>query len=172
MSRSTGIAHDLRITHPYEIYGSVDFYVPLGKNGDCFDRYIMRMAEMYESLKIIYCIINDMPAGFVQTDDHKIISNSRDQMKSTMEVLIHHFVLATKGYDVTAAELYTSIEAPKGEFGVYLVSDDSNRPYRCKIKAPGFLHLQGLNFMAQNHLIADVVTIIGTQDIVFGEVDR
>jgi NADH:ubiquinone oxidoreductase subunit D len=172
MSRGSGICNDLRKNQPYEVYEDLDFISPVGHNGDCYDRYVLRIAEMHQSLNIIDEIINTMEPGPVKINDQKITINSRKQMKSSMETLIHHFKLFTEGYNVSANEQYTSIEAPKGEFGVYLVSDDSSRPYRCKIKAPGFLHLQGLNFMAQHHLIADVVAIIGTQDIVFGEVDR
>lgn len=172
MLRGTGINHDLRRDQPYEIYSKLDFEIAVGENGDSYDRYCIRIQEMRQSLQIIYQVINKMPSGPVKTNDQKIIGESRTIMKSSMEALIHHFKLYTEGFLVTSNELYTAIEAPKGEFGVYIVSNNTSRPYRCKIKAPGFLHLQSLNMMVKNHLIADVVTIIGTQDIVFGEVDR
>ena len=172
MVRGSGINHDLRKDQPYEIYEELDFQVPVGQNGDSFDRYQIRVEEMRQSLKIIDQVLNGLPGGPVKTDNQKIIGNSRHVMKNSMEALIHHFKLYTEGFTVPAHEIYTSIEAPKGEFGVFLISDNTSKPYRCKIKAPGFLHLQGINFMATYHLIADVVTIIGTQDIVFGEVDR
>jgi len=172
MVRGSGLAWDLRKTQPYEIYDLLDFQVPVGQRGDCYDRYLIRVAEMRESLKIIYQCLNAMPSGFIRVDDRKIVAPSRAFMKYSMESLIHHFKLYSEGFNVPKGNIYQTIEAPKGELGVYLVSDGSNKPYRCKIKAPGFLHLQGLDFMSQGHLIADVVTIIGTQDIVFGEVDR
>lgn len=172
MVRGSGLAWDLRKTQPYEIYDLLDFQVPVGQRGDCYDRYLIRVAEMRESLKIIYQCLNAMPSGFIRVDDRKIVAPSRAFMKYSMESLIHHFKLYSEGFTVPKGSVYKTIEAPKGELGVYLVSDGSNKPYRCKIKAPGFLHLQGLDFMSQGHLIADVVTIIGTQDIVFGEVDR
>ena len=172
MVRGSGINHDLRKDQPYEIYEDLEFRIPVGSNGDSFDRYQIRIEEMRQSLNIIDQVINKMPAGPVKTDNQKIIGNSRMVMKNSMEALIHHFKLYTEGFVVPAHEIYTAIEAPKGEFGVFLISDNTSKPYRCKIKAPGFLHLQGINKMAKNHLLADVVTIIGTQDIVFGEVDR
>jgi NADH dehydrogenase (ubiquinone) Fe-S protein 2 len=172
MVRGSGINHDLRKDQPYEIYEDLEFCIPVGSNGDSFDRYQIRIEEMRQSLNIIDQVINKMPAGPVKTDNQKIIGNSRMVMKNSMEALIHHFKLYTEGFVVPAHEIYTAIEAPKGEFGVFLISDNTSKPYRCKIKAPGFLHLQGINNMAKNHLLADVVTIIGTQDIVFGEVDR
>jgi NADH:ubiquinone oxidoreductase subunit D len=172
MCRGSGIKNDLRKNNPYEIYEDIEFKAAFAPNGDCFDRYLVRVEEMRQSLSIIVQVLNNIPAGPVKTNDNKIVGTSRNHMKSSMETLIHHFKLFTEGYVVESAEKYTSIEAPKGEFGVYLVSDNTARPYRCKIKAPGFLHLQGLDFMATHHLIADVVAIIGTQDIVFGEVDR
>lgn len=170
--RSTGLAWDLRKQFPYEVYNRIDFDVPVGLQGDCYDRYLMRIEEMRQSLRIIKQCLDHMPSGLVKTDDHKITPPSRALLKSSMEALIHHFKLYSEGILVPRGETYTAIEAPKGEFGVYLVSDGTARPYRCKIKAPGFLHLQGLDLMARHHLLADVVTIIGTQDIVFGEVDR
>jgi len=146
--------------------------VPLGSRGDCYDRYLIRIEEMRQSLRLIVECINTLPEGVIQADDRKISPPSRTHLKESMESLIHHFKLYTEGFVVPAAETYTAVEAPKGEFGVFLVSNGSNRPYRCKIRAPGFVHLQALDFMAKNHMLADVVTIIGTQDIVFGEVDR
>ena len=172
MLRGSTIPWDLRKNQPYEIYSLMKFDVPLGKNGDCYDRYIIRMQEMRESLKIIQQCLNLIPEGPVIVNDNKITLPSRTSIKSSMESLIHHFKLCTEGFNVPQGETYTSIEAPKGEFGVYLISNGTNRPYRCKIKSPGFGHLQALDFMSKGHMIADVVTIIGTQDIVFGEVDR
>ena len=148
------------------------FAVPIGKNGDCYDRYLVRMEEMRQSLGLIIQCLNALPRGEIKTDDRKITPPSRTEMKQCMESLIHHFKLYSEGATAPAGETYTAVEAPKGEFGVYLVSNGTNKPYRCKIKAPGFAHLQGLNMMSKGHMIADVVTIIGTQDIVFGEVDR
>ena len=172
MVRGSGINHDLRKDQPYEIYEELTFKIPVGQNGDSFDRYRVRVEEMRQSLRIINQVIRQLPGGPIKTDNQKIIGNSRAMMKNSMETLIHHFKLYTEGFVVPAQESYTSIEAPKGEFGIFLISDNTSKPYRCKIKAPGFLHLQGLNTMVKNHLLADVVTIIGTQDIVFGEVDR
>lgn len=173
MLRGSGLPWDLRKVSNYEsIYQKLNFNIPVGSKGDCYDRYLVRILEMRESISIINQCINQIPRGFVKAGDHKIVPPTRGHMKYSMEALIHHFKLYTEGYSVPKGETYMSVEAPKGEFGVYLVSDDSNRPYRCSIKAPGFLHLQGLDFMSRGHMIADVVTIIGTQDIVFGEVDR
>ena len=172
MLRGSGIYWDLRKSQPYEIYDKLDFDIPVGTNGDCYDRYLIRVFEMKESLKIIEQCLNLMPKGFVKTNDFKISPPTRAEIKQSMEALIHHFKMYTQGVIVPANETYISTEAPKGEFGVYLISDRTNRPYRCKIKAPGFNHLQALDAMSKGHLIADVVTIIGTQDIVFGEVDR
>lgn len=172
MLRGSGILWDLRRMQPYEIYDKVDFNIPIGKNGDCYDRYLIRIQEMRESLKIILQCLNNMPLGFIKSEDKKLVPPSRAHMKSNMESLIHHFKLYTEGFSVPSNESFISVEAPKGEFSVFLVSNNNNRPYRCRIHAPGFMHLQGLDFMAKNHMIADVVTIIGTQDIVFGEVDR
>jgi NADH dehydrogenase (ubiquinone) Fe-S protein 2 len=172
MVRGSGINHDLRKDQPYEIYEDLEFQIPIGQNGDSFDRYQIRVEEMRQSLNIIDQVLNKIPGGPVKTDNQKIIGHSRAAMKNSMEALIHHFKLYTEGFIVPAHEIYTAIEAPKGEFGVFLISDNTGKPYRCKIKAPGFLHLQGINSMAKEHLLADVVTIIGTQDIVFGEVDR
>jgi NADH dehydrogenase (ubiquinone) Fe-S protein 2 len=172
MSRGSGIDFDLRRDQPYDVYELLSFDVPVGECGDCFDRYSLRMEEMRQSLRIIEQCLNFMPSGPVRTNDQKITPPARLQMKQSMEALIHHFKLYTEGFLVPPAETYTATEAPKGEFGVYLVADSTAKPYRCKIKAPGFLHLQGIDFMTKGHLIADVVTAIGTQDIVFGEVDR
>ena len=172
MLRGSGVCWDLRKTQPYEVYDKLKFEIPAGSNGDCYDRYLIRVFEMKESLKIIEQCLNLMPTGYVKTNDFKISPPTRVGMKQSMEALIHHFKMYTQGVIVPANETYIGTEAPKGEFGVYLVSDNTNRPYRCKIKAPGFNHLQALDFMSKGHLIADVVTIIGTQDIVFGEVDR
>jgi NADH dehydrogenase (ubiquinone) Fe-S protein 2 len=172
MLRGSGIPWDLRKTQPYEVYDQMKFDVPVGTNGDCYDRYLIRIEEMRQSLRIIMQVLNNIPSGPVRTDDKKITVPSRVNMKQSMESLIHHFKLYTEGYSVPAGETYTATEAPKGEFGVYLVSNGSSRPYRCKLRAPGFSHLSALDFMAKGHMVADVVTIIGTQDIVFGEVDR
>ena len=172
MLRGSGIAWDLRKSQAYDSYNTINFNVPVGTNGDCYDRYLVRVNEMRESLKIIHQCLNKIPEGPIKLDDHKVTSPSRVHIKQSMESLIHHFKLHTEGIVVPAGETYTSTEAPKGEFGIYLISNGTNRPYRCKIKAPGFGHLQALDFMAKGHMIADVVTIIGTQDIVFGEVDR
>jgi len=172
MLRGSGLNYDLKKNYPYEIYSLLDFDIPVGVFGDCYDRYFLRVEEMRQSLKIIYQCIEMLPAGPIKVENKKFVLPARGEMKDEMEDLINHFKLVTDGYDVPAGEIYTSIEAPKGEFGMFLVADGSNKPYRCKIKAPGFLHLQGLNFMTQNHFVADVVTVLGTQDIVFGEVDR
>ena len=172
MLRGSGVPWDLRSNTPYEVYHKMDFDVPVGKNGDCYDRYLIRINEMYQSLKIIKQALIQLPKGLIKMDDKKINPSNRNDMKSSMESLIHHFKLYSEGYNVNRNETYACVEAPKGEFGVYLISDDTNKPYRCKIKAPGFLHLQSLDQMSKGHMIADVVTIIGTQDIVFGEIDR
>ncbi|XP_025770900.1 NADH dehydrogenase [ubiquinone] iron-sulfur protein 2, mitochondrial [Puma concolor] len=172
MLRGSGIQWDLRKTQPYDVYDQVDFDVPIGSRGDCYDRYLCRVEEMRQSLRIILQCLNKMPPGEIKVDDAKVSPPKRAEMKTSMESLIHHFKLYTEGYQVPPGATYTAIEAPKGEFGVYLVSDGSSRPYRCKIKAPGFAHLAGLDKMSKGHMLADVVAIIGTQDIVFGEVDR
>ncbi len=172
MLRGSGVAWDLRKAQPYDVYDRMDFDIPVGKNGDCWDRYLVRIEEMRQSLRIMRQCLDEMPEGPIKTLDRKIAPPPRAEMKRSMEALIHHFKLYTEGYHVPAGETYTAVEAPKGEFGVYLVADGSNRPYRCKIRAPGFAHLQGLDFMSRGHMLADLVTIIGTQDIVFGEVDR
>jgi NADH dehydrogenase (ubiquinone) Fe-S protein 2 len=172
MLRGSGVAWDLRKVAPYDCYDKVEFDIPVGLNGDCYDRYLIRVEEMRQSLRIIEQCLNQMPLGPIKVDDRKLSIPSRAQMKYSMESLIHHFKLFSEGYAIEEGEAYVTVEAPKGEFGVYLKSDGTNKPYRCRIKAPGFLHLQGLNFMSKGHLLADVVTMIGTQDIVFGEVDR
>ena len=170
--RSTGYAWDLRKVQPYDTYSKIDFDVIIGKKGDCYDRYCIRIEEMRQSLRIILQCLNQMPESPVKADDRKIASPSRKDLKHSMEALIHHFKLYIEGYSVPEGHSYSAVEHPKGEFGVYLVSNGSNTPYRCKIKAPGFVHLQALDFLAKGHLLADVVTIIGTLDIVFGEIDR
>ena len=170
--RGSGLQWDLRRAQPYEIYDKLSFDIPVGTRGDCYDRYLIRVEEMRQSLRIIAQCLNQMPEGVVKTDDKKITPPSRSHMKESMEALIHHFKVYTEGFTVPVGSCYTSVEAPKGEFGVYLVSDGTSRPYRCKIRAPGFFHLQGLEMMSKHHMLADVVTMIGTQDIVFGEVDR
>ena len=172
MLRGSGISWDLRKTQPYEIYDKLEFDIPIGTNGDCYDRYLIRIEEMRQSIKIILQVLNKIPTGPIKINDHKIINPDRMKIKNSMESLIHHFKYYSENIRVNSGETYTVIEAPKGEYGVYLISDGSNKPYRCKIKSPGFLHLQALNFLAKNHMIADVVTIIGTLDIVFGEIDR
>jgi NADH dehydrogenase (ubiquinone) Fe-S protein 2 len=172
MLRGSGVSWDLRKNEPYEVYERLDFDIPVGTNGDSYDRYMIRVAEMRESIRIIVQCLNNMPEGPIKVDDAKVVAPSRSDMKTSMEALIHHFKFFTENITVPEGETYTATEAPKGEFGVYLVSTGNNRPYRCKIRAPGFFHLQGLDFMTRGHMIADVVTVIGTQDIVFGEVDR
>jgi NADH dehydrogenase (ubiquinone) Fe-S protein 2 len=170
--RGSGVCWDLRKTQPYEIYNKLFFSIPIGKIGDCFDRYVIRVEEMRQSLLIIkQCILN-IPAGLIKIDDFKIVAPSRKLFKQSMEALIHHFKYYSEGFYVPRGMFYSSIEAPKGEFGVFLVSNGSSKPYRCKIKAPGFFHLQSLNFMSKQLFLADLVAIIGTQDIVFGEIDR
>jgi NADH dehydrogenase I D subunit len=172
MLRGSGFEWDLRKSQPYEIYDQLDFSVPVGRNGDCYDRYLIRIIEMKQSLKIISQCLDKIPQGLVKTNDMKMAPPTRPELKQSMEALIHHFKIYTSGITIPTNETYVGTEAPKGEFGVYLVSNGTNKPYRCKIKAPGFAHLQALNHMSKGHLIADVVTIIGTQDIVFGEIDR
>jgi NADH-quinone oxidoreductase subunit D len=174
MLRGSGIAWDLRKTQPYEVYDQMSFDIPVGREGDSYDRYLVRVAEMRESNKIIRQCVDWLRAnpGPVMTDNHKVAPPDRVSMKSNMEELIHHFKLFTEGFHVPEGECYSAVEHPKGEFGIYLVSDGANMPYRLKIRAPGFAHLQALDEMSRGHMIADVVTIIGTQDIVFGEIDR
>ena len=176
MVRGSGAAWDLRRSQPYECYSDLDFDIPIGKNGDCYDRYLIRMIEMRESAKIMKQCVNRLlgkeKVGPVSLLDGKVVPPKRSEMKRSMEALIHHFKLYTEGFHVPAGEVYAAVEAPKGEFGVYLVSDGSNKPYRCKIRAPGFVHLQAMDFMTRNHMLADVTAILGSLDIVFGEVDR
>nr|YP_010616500.1 NADH dehydrogenase subunit 7 [Peronosclerospora sorghi]WAU47934.1 NADH dehydrogenase subunit 7 [Peronosclerospora sorghi] len=172
MLRGSGISWDLRKTQPYEIYNQLEFDIPIGTNGDCYDRYLIRIEEMRQSIKIISQILNKIPQGPIKLDDKKITNPNRIQIKNSMESLIHHFKYFSENINVNNGETYTVIEAPKGEYGVYLISDGTNKPYRCKIKSPGFFHLQALDFLSKNYMIADVVTIIGTLDIVFGEIDR
>ncbi|XP_078050260.1 NADH dehydrogenase (ubiquinone) 49 kDa subunit isoform X2 [Augochlora pura] len=172
MLRGSGIKWDLRKAAPYDAYDLVDFDIPIGKRGDCYDRYLCRIEEMRQSLRIIYQCLNQMPPGEVRVDDAKIVPPRREEMKTSMEALIHHFKLYTQGFAVPPGATYTAIEAPKGEFGVYLVSDGSSKPYRCKIKAPGFAHLSALRHIGPGSMVADVVAIIGTLDVVFGEIDR
>lgn len=172
MLRASDVAWDLRKAQPYDCYANLDFEVPIGKHGDCYDRYLVRVAELRQSVKLIEQCLDQMPEGPVMTEERKVAPPPRAEMKHSMEALIHHFKLYTEGYHVPPGETYTAVEAPKGEFGVYLVSDGSNKPYRCKIRAPGFAFLQGLDFMARQHMLSDVVAIIGSMDIVFGEIDR
>ena len=172
MLRASGLPWDLRKTQTYEIYSELDFSIPVGNRGDCYDRYLIRIEEMRQSLHIIHQTLKLMPDGPIKNTSYKLNPPSRTEMKVSMEAVIHHFKMHTEGVTLAFGETYTATEAPKGEFGVYLVSNGTDKPYRCKIKAPGFGHLQALNEMAKGHMIADVVTIIGTQDIVFGEVDR
>ncbi|MBK66566.1 MAG: NADH-quinone oxidoreductase subunit D [Rickettsiales bacterium] len=172
MLRASGVPWDLRKSQPYDVYEEMDFDVAVGKTGDCYARYVVRILEMRESVKIIRQCLNKMPAGEVMVDDHKIAPPKRGEMKRSMEALIHHFKLYTEGFHVPAGETYTAVEAPKGEFAVYLVSDGTNKPYRCHMRAPGFAHLQALDFMSKGHMLADTVAIIGSMDVVFGEIDR
>jgi NADH-quinone oxidoreductase subunit D len=174
--RGSGAAWDLRKSQPYECYEEMDFDIPVGKNGDCYDRYLIRMEEMRQSIKIMLQCIEKLNSadgkGPVSSSDGKVVPPKRSEMKKSMEALIHHFKLYTEGYHVPAGEVYAAVEAPKGEFGVYLVSDGSNKPYRCKIRAPGFAHLQAMDFICRGHMLADVSAVLGSLDIVFGEVDR
>jgi NADH-quinone oxidoreductase subunit D len=170
--RASGVAWDLRKAQPYDVYDRMDFDIPVGKHGDCYDRYLVRVKEFYESLKIIRQCLKEMPEGPVKTRDGKVAPPQRAEMKRSMEALIHHFKLYTEGYHVPAGETYTAVEAPKGEFGVYLIADGTNKPYRCKIRAPGFPHLQALDMMSKGHMLADAVANLGSLDIVFGEIDR
>ena len=176
MVRGSGAAWDLRRAQPYECYSELDFDIPVGKNGDCYDRYVIRMIEMRQSARIIkQCVerlLGKERTGPVSATDGKMVPPRRETMKRSMEALIHHFKLYTEGYRVPEGEVYAAVEAPKGEFGVYLVSDGSNKPYRCKIKAPGYAHLQAMDYICRGHLLADVSAILGSLDIVFGEVDR
>ncbi len=170
--RACGVAWDLRKAQPYDVYDRVDFDIPIGKHGDCYDRFVIRLEEMRQAMGIMRQCIADMPEGPVKSNDRKISPPPRAEMKSSMEALIHHFKLYTEGYHVPEGEVYAAVEAPKGEFGVYLISDGSNKPYRCKIRAPGFAHLQAIDFLTRGHMLADIPAIMGSIDIVFGEVDR
>ncbi len=172
MLRASGVPWDLRKAQPYDVYARMDFDVPVGKNGDCFDRYLVRIEEMRQSLRIVRQCLAELPEGPVRARDQKISPPDRKEMKRSMEALIHHFKLYTEGYRVPAGETYTAVEAPKGEFGVFLVADGTNRPYRCKIRAPGFAFLQATEFLSKGHMLADMVAIVGSMDIVFGEIDR
>ena len=172
MLRGSGVPWDLRKSQPYDCYNQFDFKIPIGKNGDCYDRYLCRIEEMRESVKIIKQCLSDIPKGPVKTNDGKITPPPKKQIKESMEALIHHFKLFTEGYRVDKDEIYTAVEAPKGEFGVYLISDGSSKPYKCKIKAPGFSHLQAMDYLIKGHMLADVPAVLGSMDIVFGEVDR
>lgn len=172
MLRGSNVPWDLRKSQPYEVYADLDFDVPVGKTGDCYARYLVRIEEMRQSASLMKQSIEKMPDGPVMVDDHKIAPPSRADMKTSMEALIHHFKLFTEGFRVPAGETYTAIEAPKGEFGVYLVSDGSAKPYRCYIRAPGFAHLQGTDFLCKGHMLADSVAVVGAMDVVFGEIDR
>tara|TARA_B100001250_G_scaffold54246_1_gene42082 strand:+ start:1610 stop:2785 length:1176 start_codon:yes stop_codon:yes gene_type:complete len=172
MLRGSGVAWDLRKSQPYDCYDQLDFKIPIGKNGDCYDRYLCRIEEMRESLSIINQCLTNMPKGLIKSDDGKISPPAKKELKQSMEALIHHFKLFTEGYRVDKDEIYTAVEAPKGEFGVYLISDGSSKPYKCKIRAPGFSHLQAMDYLIKGHMLADVPAVLGSMDIVFGEVDR
>ena len=172
MLRSVGVPWDLRRAQPYECYNDLEFQIPIGHNGDNYDRYLIRMEEMRQATKIMRQCIEKMPGGPSVVPNNKVVPPRRGEMKRSMEALIHHFKLYTEGYHVPAGETYAAVEAPKGEFGVYLVSDGSNRPYRCKIRAPSFAHLQAIDYMCRGHMLADISAILGSIDIVFGEVDR
>ena len=174
MVRGSGAAWDLRKAQPYECYDEMDFDIPIGKNGDCYDRACIRMEEMRQSVRIMKQAIALLrqTSGPISTPDNKIVPPKRAEMKRSMEALIHHFKLYTEGFHVPAGEVYAAVEAPKGEFGVYLVSDGTNKPYRCKVRAPGFAHLQAMDFLCRGHMLADVSAILGSLDIVFGEIDR
>jgi len=172
MVRGSGIPWDLRRSQPYSVYDELEFKIPLGKNGDCYDRYLCRVEEMHESARIIKQCIAMMPEGAVLSTNNKVTPPRRSDMKTSMEALIHHFKLYTEGFKVPAGEIYAAVEAPKGEFGVYLISDGSNKPYRCKIRAPGFPHLAAMDYLNKGHMLADVSAILGSLDIVFGEIDR
>jgi len=170
--RASGVPWDLRRAQPYECYEDLDFQIPVGKNGDCFDRYLVRIEEMRQSVKIMKQCIEKMPGGPVYVQNTKITPPKRGEMKRSMEALIHHFKLYTEGYHVPPGETYSAVEAPKGEFGVYLVSDGSNQPYKCKIRAPSYAFLAAMDFLCRGHMLADSVAVIGSLDIVFGEIDR
>ena len=172
MLRGSNVPWDLRKSQPYDCYEQMEFKIPVGKNGDCYDRYLCRIEEMRESVKIINQCLDQMPKGPIKSFDGKITPPSKKAIKESMEALIHHFKLFTEGYRVDEDEIYTSVEAPKGEFGVYLISDGSSKPYKCKIRAPGFSHLQAMDYLIKGHMLADVPAVLGSLDIVFGEIDR
>ncbi|KAJ2758460.1 ndufs2, NADH ubiquinone oxidoreductase 49 kd subunit [Coemansia sp. BCRC 34490] len=172
MLRSTGVRYDIRKSAPYEVYDRMEFDVPIGTKGDVYDRYLIRMEEMRQSIRIIKQCLDQMPEGPHRVDDWKIAPPPRDSMKQNMEALIHHFKLFSEGYNVPAGETYSVVEAPKGEMGIFMISDGSTRPYKCHIRAPGYYHLGAINVFLRNALLADVVAVIGTMDLVFGEVDR
>ena len=172
MLRGSGVPWDLRKSQPYECYDQFDFDIPIGKNGDCYDRYLCRIEEMRESVKIINQCLSSMPKGPVKSMDGKITPPPKKEIKDSMEALIHHFKLFTEGYRVDKAEIYTAVEAPKGEFGIYLISDGSSKPYKCKIRAPSFSHLQAMDYLIKGHMLADVPAVLGSLDVVFGEIDR
>jgi NADH-quinone oxidoreductase subunit D len=172
MMRGSGIPWDLRKSQPYECYDQLDFKIPIGKNGDCYDRYLCRIDEMRESVKIINQCLVHIPKGPIKTLDGKVSFPSKKEIKESMEALIHHFKLFTEGFHVEKDEIYSAVEAPKGEFGVYLISDGSNKPYKCKIRAPGFSHLQAMDYLIKGHMLADVPAVLSSLDVVFGEIDR
>ena len=172
MLRGSGVPWDLRKSQPYDCYEQLEFKIPVGKNGDCYDRYLCRIEEMRESVNIINQCLTNLPKGPIKTNDGKISPPPKKEIKQSMEALIHHFKLFTEGYRVDEDEIYTAVEAPKGEFGVYLISDGSSKPYKCKIRAPGFSHLQAMDYLIKGHMLADVPAVLGSMDIVFGEVDR
>ena len=172
MLRGSGVAWDLRKSQPYECYEKFNFKIPVGKNGDCYDRYLCRIEEMRESINIMKQCLKDIPTGPIKAIDGKVSPPPKSEIKKSMEALIHHFKLFTEGYRVDAGEIYTAVEAPKGEFGVYLVSDGSNKPYKCKIRAPSFSHLQAMDYLIKGHMLADVPAVLGSLDVVFGEIDR
>ena len=172
MLRGSNVPWDLRKSQPYDCYEQMEFKIPVGKNGDCYDRYLCRIEEMRESIKIINQCLDQMPKGPIKSFDGKITPPSKKAIKESMEALIHHFKLFTEGYRVDKNEIYTAVEAPKGEFGVYLISDGSSKPYKCKIRAPGFSHLQAMDYLIKGHMLADVPAVLGSLDIVFGEIDR
>ncbi|KAF0138298.1 MAG: NADH-quinone oxidoreductase subunit D [Rhodospirillaceae bacterium] len=170
--RAAGLPWDLRKAQPYEVYDALHFDIPVGRKGDAYDRYLVRVEEMHQSVRLIKQCLDRMPAGAVRVDNHKVVLPKRGEMKHSMEALIHHFKLFSEGFHVPAGEVYVATEAPKGEFGVYLVADGSNRPYRCAIRSPGYVHLSAMDMLANGHMLADVTAIIGSLDVVFGEIDR
>jgi NADH-quinone oxidoreductase subunit D len=172
MIRAAGVPWDLRKSQPYEIYDKMDFEIPVGTNGDCYDRFMVRVEEVRQSARIMRQCLKEMPAGPIATDDRKVFPPPRAEMKTSMEALIHHFKLYTEGYHVPAGEVYVATESPKGEFGVYLVADGTNRPYRCKIRPTAFSHLQAMDFMMKGHMLADTTAVLSAIDVVFGECDR